>query len=45
MTEELDEFAMEQQAVEQIRGSRRRIDAELSKVIIGQADVIEQMYA
>lgn len=43
MTEELDEFAMEQLAVEQIRGSRRRIDAELSKVIIGQADVIEQM--
>lgn len=43
MTEELDEFALEQQAVELIRGSRRRIDAELSKVIIGQSDVIEQM--
>ncbi len=43
MTEELDEFAAEQQAVELIRGSRRRIDAELSKAIIGQADVIEQM--
>ena len=43
MTGELDEFAAEQQAVELIRGSRRRIDAELSKAIIGQADVIEQM--
>lgn len=43
MTEELDEFALEQQTVELIRGSRKRIDAELSKVIVGQADVIEQM--
>ena len=43
MTEELDEFALEQQAVEQIRGSRKRIDAELSKVIVGQSQVIEQM--
>lgn len=43
MTEELDEFALEQQTVELIRGSRKRIDAELSKVIVGQADVIEQI--
>ncbi len=39
----LDDFALEQQVVEQIRGSRRRIDAELSKVIFGQAEVIEQL--
>src|SRR4051812_38466927 len=34
---------MEQQTVEQIRGSRALIDAELSKVIVGQADVVEQL--
>jgi MoxR-like ATPase len=34
---------MEQQVVEQIRGSRGRIDAELRKVIVGQADVVEQL--
>jgi MoxR-like ATPase len=38
-----DAFELEQQVVEQIRGSRRRIDAELSKVIVGQTDVIEQL--
>src|SRR5258708_4675196 len=41
--EPADAFELEQQVVEQIRGSRRRIDAELSKVIVGQADVIEQL--
>src|SRR5205809_5645082 len=40
---ELDEFLLEQQVVEQIRASRHRIDEELSKVIVGQADVIEQL--
>src|SRR5437763_14066226 len=40
---ELDEYLLEQQVVEQIRGSRHRIDEELSKVIVGQADVIEQL--
>src|SRR5262245_42604602 len=40
---EIDEFELEEKTVEQIRGSRRRIDAELSKVIVGQADVIEQL--
>jgi len=34
---------MEQQVVEQIRGSKGRIDAELRKVIVGQADVVEQL--
>ncbi|MFN0056072.1 MAG: AAA family ATPase [Planctomycetales bacterium] len=43
MPEELDAFQLEQQVVEQIRGSRRQIDAELGKVIVGQADVVEQM--
>src|SRR5258705_300233 len=40
---ELDPYNLEQQVVEQIRGSRHRIDEELSKVIVGQADVIEQL--
>src|SRR5687768_6996713 len=34
---------MEQQVVEQIRGSKSRIDQELRKVIVGQADVVEQL--
>src|SRR5690242_7419489 len=40
---ELDEYLSEQQTVEQIYASRRRIEAELSKVIVGQKDVIEQL--
>jgi MoxR-like ATPase len=40
---ELDQYLIEQQTVEQIRGSRHRIDEELSKVIVGQADVVEQL--
>jgi MoxR-like ATPase len=39
----MDAFVQEQQAVESLRASRARIDAELSKVIVGQADVIEQL--
>src|SRR6476619_2599978 len=34
---------MEQQVVEQIRGSKGRIDAELRKVIVGQEGVVEQL--
>src|SRR5438874_52041 len=40
---ELDAYLLEQQVVEQIRGSRQRINEELSKVIVGQADVIDQL--
>jgi MoxR-like ATPase len=40
---ELDEYLLEQQVVEQIRASRHRIDEELSKVIVGQSDVVEQL--
>jgi MoxR-like ATPase len=40
---ELDEYLLEQQVVEQIRSSRHRINDELSKVIVGQADVVEQL--
>jgi MoxR-like ATPase len=40
---DVDEYLLEQQVVEQIRGSRQRIDTELSKVIVGQADVVEQL--
>jgi MoxR-like ATPase len=43
MTTDIDAFVLEQQTVEALRASRGRIDAELSKVIVGQADVIEQL--
>jgi MoxR-like ATPase len=36
-------FESERQTVEQFRESRARVDAELSKVIIGQKDVVEQL--
>ena len=36
-------YESERQAVEQIKGARERISAELSKVIIGQQDVIEHL--
>ena len=38
-----DAYDQERQAVEQLRESRGRIDAELSKVIVGQQQVIEQL--
>jgi MoxR-like ATPase len=38
-----DRYEAERQTVEQLRESRARIDAELSKVIIGQKDVTEQL--
>ena len=39
----LDEYESERQAVEQIRASRRRIDDELSKAIVGQKEVTEEL--
>ena len=39
----LSSYEIEKQTVEQLVGSRRRIDAELSKVIVGQKRVIEQL--
>jgi MoxR-like ATPase len=36
-------YEAEQKAVEQIKGARERIRAELSKVIVGQEDVIEHL--
>jgi len=36
-------YEFERQAVEQIKGARERIGAELSKVIVGQEDVIEHL--
>ena len=38
-----DPYELEQQAVERIRASRASIDAELSKVIIGQKDVTREL--
>jgi MoxR-like ATPase len=43
VTVELDDYLLEQQVVEQIRASRHRIDEELAKVIVGQAEVVEQL--
>ena len=43
MSSAVDSFEMQQQVVEQIRESRDRIDAELSKVIVGQKEVTEQL--
>jgi MoxR-like ATPase len=36
-------YEAEQKAVEQIKGARERISAELAKVIVGQQDVIEHL--
>ena len=38
-----DTYQAEQQTVELIRASRKKIDDELSKVIVGQKEVIEQL--
>ena len=39
----MEGYEAEQQAVEQIRSSRERILSELSKSVIGQQEVIEQL--
>jgi MoxR-like ATPase len=36
-------YEEEQAAVEQLRSSRARVDAELSKVIVGQREAVEQL--
>jgi MoxR-like ATPase len=43
VNEDVDDYELEREAVEQIRGSRKRIVGELSRVIVGQSDVIEQL--
>ncbi|HXT59264.1 MAG TPA: AAA family ATPase [Pirellulales bacterium] len=43
MATEVDAYEAEREIVEQIRASRRRIGAELSKVIVGQKEVVEQL--
>ena len=43
MSERIDTFELEKQVVEQIRDGRSRIEAELSKVIVGQGDVITEL--
>jgi MoxR-like ATPase len=43
VTTEVDVYQTQQQVVEQMRASRQRIDDELSKVIIGQKQVTEQL--
>ena len=43
MSTEPDTYQLEQQTVEQIRGSRGKLRAELAKVIVGQSEVVEQL--
>lgn len=43
MTTDVDTFADEKEIVEQLQGARERIDAELSKAIIGQREVIGEV--
>ncbi len=43
MTTGLSEFEIEQQTVQKFRDSRQQIHEQLSKVIVGQHDVIEQL--
>ncbi|MCU0877543.1 MAG: MoxR family ATPase [Pirellulaceae bacterium] len=43
MASELDAYLSEQQTVEHLRASRSRISDELSKVIVGQSDVVDQL--
>ncbi len=43
MSTDTDTFESERETVELIRSSREKIDSELSKVIVGQKDVIEQL--
>ena len=43
MSTEIISDEMEQQVVEQLRASRLRIDEELSKTIVGQKDVVQQL--
>jgi len=43
VTTRIDSYELEQQVVERIRASRRRIDAELSKVIVGQREVTSEL--
>jgi MoxR-like ATPase len=38
-----DQYELEQQTVEHLRDSRAKISAELSKVIVGQAEIVEQL--
>lgn len=43
MAVDIDSFESERQAVEQLRSGRDRVFAELSKVIVGQQEVVEQL--
>ena len=43
MTIRVDSYEMEEQVVQQVRASRDRIRAELSKVIVGQEEVIREL--
>ncbi len=43
MTSEVDTYEAEAEVVAQLRDSRQRINSELSKVIIGQGEVIEEL--
>ena len=42
-SQEQDAYRLERETVERVRGARQKIDAELSKVIVGQKDVVERI--
>jgi MoxR-like ATPase len=43
VTSEATTYDMERETVERLRAARKRIDQELSKVVVGQREVIEQL--
>ena len=43
MSAHVDSYELEQQVVEQVTAGRERIDAELSKVIVGQKEVTQEL--
>ncbi len=43
MNEQLESYELEQRSVEHLRNSRTRIDAELSKTIVGQKEAVQHL--
>ena len=43
MSSSLEQYELEEQAVNQLRESREKIREQLSRVIVGQQDVVEQL--
>ena len=43
MSNSLEQYELEEKAVNQLRESREKIREQLSRVIVGQQDVVEQL--